>query len=514
MKAKTIALILVTIAMLVPLAFNACQRSVSASAVGGSGAGNPMIVHAAKSLLTSFCSTLTRCNAQLTMDSCRSGILGAGGFDSALGITATFATFADIVNSEESAALNGNASAAISCATSVTALSCGSQGVIDAYNLMAVDSFAQAARIVPSDSASGCSATFASTTTRYVAGTGDDANEGSPDRPWRTIQHALDTISAGMTVVVREGVYQEALKFKTGGTANAPVVLRSENRLGAKIAPIDTTGNSDFVIYSYGLSFITVQDFEITGTTTSKAGVRIEAGAHNAVIGNSIHAIGNTTASCPRIVGVDAACDHAVVAGNRVWNIGSPRTVAYICNQQHGIAIWKGVNGIIQNNLIFQIWQGYGVHVDAYDFSNWTVSNNTVVDSGNPNNATGGPFIFWCESGICDYNTITNNLFAIGGGTRCVSETNNGGTIGTHNIYQNNLLHGCGGVSMVTGVLQNTISSPPLFVNDSGDSNSDYGLQGTSPAKDAGTLIGAPPTDLNGEARPAGNGIDIGAFER
>jgi hypothetical protein len=50
-----------------------------------------------------------------------------------------------------------------------------------------------------------------------------------------------------------------------------------------------------------------------------------------------------------------------------------------------------------------------------------------------------------------------------------------------------------------------------LFVNPTGN---DYHLSATSPALDRGTLQFAPSADFEGTARPAGNGVDIGADER
>jgi hypothetical protein len=41
----------------------------------------------------------------------------------------------------------------------------------------------------------------------------------------------------------------------------------------------------------------------------------------------------------------------------------------------------------------------------------------------------------------------------------------------------------------------------------------DYHLSATSPAIDRGTTTSAPATDLDGNSRPHGAGIDIGAYE-
>ncbi len=51
------------------------------------------------------------------------------------------------------------------------------------------------------------SANAASAATYYVATTGNDANSGTLASPWRTIQKAANTMSAGDTVLIRGGTY-------------------------------------------------------------------------------------------------------------------------------------------------------------------------------------------------------------------------------------------------------------------------------------------------------------------
>src|SRR6202044_406114 len=53
----------------------------------------------------------------------------------------------------------------------------------------------------------------------YVSTTGNDSNPGTQTAPWRTVQHAADTVSAGSTVSVRGGVYEELVTIKTSGNA-------------------------------------------------------------------------------------------------------------------------------------------------------------------------------------------------------------------------------------------------------------------------------------------------------
>jgi hypothetical protein len=53
----------------------------------------------------------------------------------------------------------------------------------------------------------------------YVAKNGDDTNPGSLDQPWRTIQHAAETMVSGDTVFIRDGVYKEFVSTVCDGSS-------------------------------------------------------------------------------------------------------------------------------------------------------------------------------------------------------------------------------------------------------------------------------------------------------
>lgn len=64
--------------------------------------------------------------------------------------------------------------------------------------------------------------------TRFVdSAKGDDAQEGSRKRPWRTIAHALRQLSAGDTLLLRGGIYRENVSISLAGRRDAPITLAS-----------------------------------------------------------------------------------------------------------------------------------------------------------------------------------------------------------------------------------------------------------------------------------------------
>ena len=51
----------------------------------------------------------------------------------------------------------------------------------------------------------------------YVSPVGDDSYSGSFFRPWRTIQKAANTLTAGDVVMVPDGVYNETVTIMSSG---------------------------------------------------------------------------------------------------------------------------------------------------------------------------------------------------------------------------------------------------------------------------------------------------------
>src|SRR3712207_6595536 len=60
----------------------------------------------------------------------------------------------------------------------------------------------------------------------FVAPSGSDANPGTEELPWKTIQHAAHVLLPGDTAYVRAGVYRERVAINVSGSESAgPVVL-------------------------------------------------------------------------------------------------------------------------------------------------------------------------------------------------------------------------------------------------------------------------------------------------
>jgi hypothetical protein len=87
--------------------------------------------------------------------------------------------------------------------------------------------------------------------TFYVSTNGNDAAPGSHDKPWKTIQHAADTLEPGETALVRGGTYFEDVRITRDGTADAPITISSYPRSTRSCRPptpggrlVGTSGDS------------------------------------------------------------------------------------------------------------------------------------------------------------------------------------------------------------------------------------------------------------------------------
>src|SRR6185369_2011236 len=136
-----------------------------------------------------------------------------------------------------------------------------------------------------------CSAA-ASAATYYVAPspTGSDANAGTEQAPFATIQKAADVAVAGDTIVVTAGTYAGA-KFSHSGTVTAPIVVTA--RAGAIVATPGAQNTNGDNLWVRDASFVTIEGFEVKNAP--RAGIAVQGEpddgeVHGVVIrGNNSH---------------------------------------------------------------------------------------------------------------------------------------------------------------------------------------------------------------------------------
>jgi Right handed beta helix region len=136
----------------------------------------------------------------------------------------------------------------------------------------------------------------------YVSKTGTDSNPGTQAAPWRTIQHAADTVRAGSTVNVRGGIYEERVSIKSSGNAaEGYITFRS---YPGETAVLDAEhlvpdGRSGLLTIR-NQSYVRIEGFEIRNYHTADRRLTplgisvIGAGSHIELLKNNVHHIEQT----------------------------------------------------------------------------------------------------------------------------------------------------------------------------------------------------------------------------
>lgn len=404
-------------------------------------------------------------------------------------------------------------------------------------------------------------------TTYYVATQGHDSNPGTQSAPWATLQHAVDTISPGDTILVASGTYAGCRIGLPGGD-KAPKTL--EAAAGAQVL-INKPGpnnkhNSIIEVENFSL---TVTDWVVAGfevANSPKYGIDVRVTDRVTIQNNHVHnsaLTGIFTAFSNYVLIQGNESDHnsehgiyqsnsskyPTIRGNRVHDNASAGihmngdiseqpgnglveypTVEDNIIWENGAAGGSGINcdgvdyGIFRNNLLYNN-HASGISLYAIDgahgSSHNNVFNNTIVMAPNsrypiniPNDGGGkAPPVG---------NVIENNILYTpdaGHGSILIAKA---GVSGFHSDY--NVVVGRfsdnNGNSLVNlakwqalGYDAHSVVGAPaqLFVNVSANN---YKLQAGSPALNTGVTLSEVPTDIVGVARPQGPAYDIGCYER
>jgi hypothetical protein len=506
--------------------------------------GNPMTT-AAKTLMTDLCSVVTRCHPEISEAQCETGLLGTGEIDYQVGLQRnTYQNFSAILQAEAGGVISGNQTAMNTCSVAVAKLQCSDPLVQAAYD-PGSQSFAGLALMIPTTPGS-CPAVFSQPPSRseyFVATNGSDANDGSVDHPWATIDHAAQAAkpgAAGATIHVASGTYSLpsqpncssngascGISTNRSGLAEAPIVYISDEQGGAKlVAP-----GASATWYNAG-DYVEIDGFEIVGTASSNFGILSE-GAYGRIADNHIHGIPVTNGCATNFAGagiffgyLPGAHDNDAI-GNVIHDIG-PRLANGLPQSSYCQGMALGISydqpgGNVENNII------YGV--DNWGISTWhfakqlRITHNLLFNNGSrAGNGTllGGAILISGEAGVSthDDTTVANNILRNNSGKGLHEIT----SVGNKNAYLNNLMFSNGAdYDIISGVVPTgTLTVDPQMVDFEISGSGNYRLQVGSLAIDSGTAACAaatgngncsPATDATGFLRVFGASEDIGPFE-
>ena len=236
--------------------------------------------------------------------------------------------------------------------------------------------------------------------TFYVSKSGSNSNSGSYTAPWLTIQHAATTVTAGATVYVEAGVYNESVTFPASGTASNPITFAS---YPGQTATIDGTGLSvngtQGLINIINQSYITVNGFEIRNYTTSKAtltpaGIWITgSGSGVQLLNNLVHNITTTSEKNGNAFGIavygtsSTPITNLTISGNQVYSLKTGESESV--NVDGNVTYFSITNNIVHDNDNIGIDAiGFeGVGPTGYDQAKYgEISGNTVYNISGINN--------------------------------------------------------------------------------------------------------------------------------
>lgn len=372
----------------------------------------------------------------------------------------------------------------------------------------------------------------------YISPNGNDSNNGSIDRPWKTIMKAVENTKPGDTVYMRGGdyIYQ----------GNYEAWIRSDHGHGGSEGKYWTlSAYPGERVYLENVRFIIDASWvRIKGLHIHNKGVSVVGWAD---FHTNVQIMDNTfTGPQPAYGAITFMANNGLIEGNRIEISAGGGTL------DHGIYLCHGRNNVIRNNTISGS-SGYGIHV--YDenkyggstpkYENIIIENNYVTNSRNSSGIiiSAGEssslgvemdgvvvrrnIVTNCDDGITiryygqirnveiynntvydnrrngisvaaydvNFVTIKNNILSSNRSKQISISSSL-----THLVVSHNLYHQPESIGSGTND-DSPVFGDPLFVNPSAG---DFHLQANSPAIDAGVNVGLP---YNGAAP------DIGAYE-
>lgn len=396
----------------------------------------------------------------------------------------------------------------------------------------------------------------------YVAINGNDSNPGTLSQPWRTIQHAVDSVLPGDTIYVRGGVYEGA-RIEHSGTSTEYITLRSYPAEAVIINSPSSSNvhNSIIEVETWSgdsrVSYWVIEGFEIMGATSY--GIDLRGTYYIIVRNNKVH-YNNVTGIFTAFsyfttiqnnesydngehgIYISNSSDYVVISNNVIYHNYSCGIHMNGDESMGGDGIITGV--LVEKNIIYENGLGGGSAINMDGVMDSTVKNNLLY-----NNHASGISLYQIDGAVCSSgNWIMNNTVIVPSDGRWALNIP-GLTCINNNVYNNifyNFHSWRGSISIGTALLEgfksdynivmdrfsiddgttsitlnqwrnygydihSLISTPSeLFVD---YLNDDYHLKSASPAIDIGYQLTDVIKDLDDYIRPKGTGYDIGCYE-
>ncbi|HYK01214.1 MAG TPA: right-handed parallel beta-helix repeat-containing protein [Thermoanaerobaculia bacterium] len=186
-------------------------------------------------------------------------------------------------------------------------------------------------------------------TTYYVATNGLDTNAGTIAAPFRTINQAQSPATAGDTIYVRGGIYNERFVIWESGTSSARLTIAA---YPGEHAIIDGTGTSASTsLVSLGSDYVDFSGFEVRNSTDY--GIVCWGCTNTRIVNNRVH----SSKRGAIYVGDDTfgAAHDVLVAGNNVYNnVLENEARTWTSGWAQAISIHRGNNVTVRENVVYR----------------------------------------------------------------------------------------------------------------------------------------------------------------
>jgi hypothetical protein len=141
----------------------------------------------------------------------------------------------------------------------------------------------------------------------YLSPNGSDSNPGTSAAPWKSLWQAAVSVSAGDTVILTDGVYNETRPtvFQRGGTSTQRVTVVAQNRGRAHVHYVGRLNTNRLIINK---PYITVQNIDFSGEIGTNTGDILFAvrkgGDYAQVRGNWLHGVFEDALKVSEVSGV------------------------------------------------------------------------------------------------------------------------------------------------------------------------------------------------------------------
>jgi hypothetical protein len=277
----------------------------------------------------------------------------------------------------------------------------------------------------------------------YVSPTGDDGNPGSLASPWRTIQHAAETVPAGSTVFLRGGIYSEKVEIYVSGNAiGGPITFKAypgeEPILDGTGLPFDPV-NSNALITIYDQSYLRIEGLTLRNLKTATRdlvpiGILVENESHHIeLVDNVIHDIetnyngldGGDAHGIAVFGSAATPISEVLITGNELYDLKLGSSEALVLN--------GNVNDFEVSGNVVRDCNNIGIDFIGYEGTGPTPAVDRARDGICRNN-----LVFHIDSA---FNPAYNGNFTSGGG-----DTSAGGIYvdgGARILIEGNVVHHC-----------------------------------------------------------------------